>query len=109
MQEGFAYACCCGNVAPFTLRAKLRTEQHIQVGLFSFYFDKELVIVCFVCLIVCFWEILQASEREDPPPPPPTQYPCASIQLPTHQYTNPPTHLIRRKRITQLYDRIVIP
>ena len=85
MQEGFAYGCCCSEIAPFTLRAKLRTEQHIQVGLFSFYFDKELVIVCFVCLIVCFWEILQASEREDPsPPPPPTQYPCASIQLPTH-------------------------
>ena len=108
MQEGFAYACCCGNVAPFTLRAKLRTEQHIQVGLFSFYFDKELVIVCFVCLIVCFWEILQASEREDPPPPHNILALAFNCQ-PTNTQTHPPTHLIRRKRITQLYDRIVIP
>ena len=61
MQEGFAYACCCGNVAPFTLRAKLRTEQHIQVGLISFYFDKELGD-CVLCLFDCLFLGNLASE-----------------------------------------------
>jgi len=31
MGEGCAYACCCYEVAPLTLRAKLRAEQRIQV------------------------------------------------------------------------------
>ena len=31
MDEGFLYGCCCSEIAPFTLRAKLRSEQHIQV------------------------------------------------------------------------------
>ena len=32
MGEGFLYGCCCSEIAPFTLRAKLRAEQHIQVS-----------------------------------------------------------------------------
>ena len=32
MGEGCLYAYCCSEIAPFTLRAKLRTEHHIQVG-----------------------------------------------------------------------------
>lgn len=32
MGEGFAYGCLCYEVAPLTLRAQLRAQQHIQVS-----------------------------------------------------------------------------
>lgn len=46
MQEGFAYGCCCSEIAPFTLRAKLRTEQHIQGSLCN---DALTLMFCLEC------------------------------------------------------------
>ena len=32
LDEGYLFPCCCGNVAPFALRAKVRYEGNIQVS-----------------------------------------------------------------------------
>ena len=45
MGEGFAYACCCSQIAPFTLRAKLRAEQGIQVSIWF--------LACYVTYFCC--------------------------------------------------------
>jgi len=48
MGEGCAYACCCSQVAPFTLRAKLRTEQNIQGSLCN---DALILMFCTNCAL----------------------------------------------------------
>ncbi|CAH3177003.1 unnamed protein product [Porites evermanni] len=48
MGEGFAYACCCSQIAPFTLRAKLRAEQGIQGSLCN---DAIMISFCGNCVL----------------------------------------------------------
>ncbi|CAH3037086.1 unnamed protein product [Porites lobata] len=48
MGEGCAYASCCCEVAPLTLRAKLRAEQRIQGSLCN---DAVVVTFCGTCVL----------------------------------------------------------
>ncbi|CAH3039359.1 hypothetical protein pdam_00019820 [Pocillopora damicornis] len=48
MGEGFAYGCCCYEIAPFTLRAKLRAEQHIEGSLCN---DAITILFCGECTL----------------------------------------------------------
>lgn len=48
MGEGFLYGCCCAELAPFTLRAKLRSDQHIQGSLCN---DSLVVYFCPSCVL----------------------------------------------------------
>lgn len=60
MGEGFLYGCCCSEIAPFTLRAKLRTEQHIQGSLCN---DALLVMFCPSCVMCQMDRELKAVGR----------------------------------------------
>lgn len=48
MGEGCLYAYCCSEIAPFTLRAKLRTEHHIQGSLCN---DALTIMCCPTCAL----------------------------------------------------------
>ncbi|XP_074638485.1 cornifelin homolog B-like [Acropora palmata] len=47
--EGYLFPCCCGNVAPLALRAKVRYERNIQGSLCN----DALVGMCFSGCALC--------------------------------------------------------
>ncbi|XP_068760459.1 cornifelin homolog B-like [Montipora capricornis] len=49
MDEGYLYPCCCGQVAPLTLRAKLRTQENIQGSLCN----DAIIGMCFLNCALC--------------------------------------------------------
>ncbi|EDO42647.1 predicted protein [Nematostella vectensis] len=49
MGEGLAYGCCCADIAAFTLRAKLRTEQNIQGSLCNDAIHVSCCMHCALC------------------------------------------------------------
>lgn len=49
LDEGYLFPCCCGNVAPLALRAKVRYEGNIQGSLCN----DALVAMCFGSCALC--------------------------------------------------------